>query len=143
MEVNRHGLHYGLSNFGWIRHSSSSHRPPDQNESFHTLQQKSGCTAVRNIVLQRSHMTARHTQRRHHRQGKPIHLGLVEENHGETWNRKKAKHGIPPTNGWTNRTNQWDTRTVSTSIRQLLAGQLERTITHGRICLQQQLSRNY
>ena len=67
MEINRLGLHYGLSNLGLVLHHCSGRWSPNQNESFHTLQPKPGCTAVRNIIPQRNHTTTRHTQRRHHR----------------------------------------------------------------------------
>ena len=67
MEIDCHGLHYGPSNLWRIWHDSGGHWPPDKNESFHSLQQKPGQTAVRNLVPQRNHTTTRHTQRRHYR----------------------------------------------------------------------------
>src|ERR1700761_6071685 len=63
----------------------------------------------------------------------------------DLWKETRKKLGIErrlstafrPTNRWADRTNQWNTRTVSTSIRQLPTRQLEPAITHGRICIQQ------
>ena len=67
MEIDLHGLHYGPSNFGWIRHSPCGHRSSDQNESFHTLPEEPRRPAVCDVIPQRNRTITRHTTRHHYR----------------------------------------------------------------------------
>ena len=143
MEVNRYGLHHKLTQVGRIWHDTRCHWPPDEDELFHSMQEGPRCTAVCNTLPEGNHMTTRYTTRHYYRQRQSVYVRIMEAHHGETQNRTTIKHGVPPTNGQTNRMNQWDTRTVSTSIHQLSARQLEWVITNCRVCIQQWLSGNH
>ena len=64
----------------------------------------------------------------------------MERNDKAAWNRTKDEHGISPSNGWTNGTDQFHFGTIPPSIRQLSTRQLEGAPTDRRICLQQWIS---
>ena len=140
MEINSYGLHHGLTKFRQIRHNTRRHWPPDEDEPFFSLQEGPRRTTIRNNLLEGNHMITRHTTRHHYGQGKSVYIRIMEAHCGETRNQTTIKHGFPPTNGRVDRTDEWDTRTVSASLYQLSARQLERAITISRIRIQQWLS---
>ena len=139
MEINSYGLHHGLTRFRRIQHNTCHHRPPDEDEPFYSLQEGPRRTAICSTSLEGYHTITRHTTRHHYRQRKSFYIRIMEAHHGETWNRTTIKHGFPPPERRADRTNEWDTRTVSASLYQLSARKLERAITIGGVRIQQWL----
>ena len=89
--------------------------------------------------IQAAWATARH----YHGSRIDIHIGLIEGDYEETRNRKKAEHGLPPTNRRPNRTDEFHLGAIPPRLRQLLAGRLERAPAYDRIRLQQWISRKH
>ena len=118
-EINRYGLHHGLTKFGRIRHNISRHRSPDENEPFYSMQEGPRRTTICNTIPEGNHTITWHTTLHLYRQRESVYMRIMEAHYGESQNRTKVKHGIPPTNGQTDRTNECDTRTVPTSLYQL------------------------
>ena len=121
IKINRYGLHHWLAKLRRIRHNTCLHRSPDQHEPFHPIVEEPQCTAVCNTFSKGNHMITRHTTRHYYRQRQSIYIRIMEAYHGGTRNRTRIKYGISSTNWRTNGTDEWDTRTVSTSIHQLSA----------------------
>ena len=140
MEINSYGLHHGLTKFRRIRHNTCRHLPPDENEPFYCLQKGPRRTTIRNTRLEENHTITRHTTRHHYRQRKFVYIRIMEADNGETRNRTTIKHGFSPANRRADRTDEWDTRTISPSVYQLSARQLERAITIGGVRIQPRLS---
>ena len=125
MEINCYGLHQGLSKFGRIRHNTRRHQPPDEDQPFYSWQEGARRTTIRNTLFEGYHTITRDTTRHHYRQRKSVYIRIIEAHYRETRNRTTIKDGFPPTNGWIDRTNEWYNRTVSESLYQLSARQLE------------------
>ena len=125
MEINSYGLHHGLNKFRRIRHNTRRRRPPDEDEPFYSLQEGPRCRTIHNTLLEGNHTITQHITRHHYRQRKSVYIRIMEANYGGTRNRTTIKHCFPPTNRRADRTDEWDTRTVSASLYQLLARQLE------------------
>ena len=143
MEINSYGLHHGPAEIRLIWHHTGGHRSANQNEPFHSMLEGPQRMAVRQSLHERDSQATRSTTWYHHRQGDTIHLRPMEGNYGEIKNRTKTQHGFPSTNRQTDRTDQCHIRTIPPSLYQLSTRQLVWLPTTGRVCIQQQISRNY
>ena len=140
IEINRYGLPPRLTKLRRIWHNTRCHWPPDEDEPFYPMQKGPRRTAVRNDLPERNHTITWHSTRHYYRQRDSVYIRIIEVHYRETWNWTKIMHGFLPTNGQTDRMNECDTRTVSTSQYQVSTRQLERAITIRRIRIQQWLS---
>ena len=80
-----------------------------------------------------SSLTAQNTTRNHIRQRQTIHIQILAIPNGFNRHKTKTVNSIPPIDGWTNRKDKLNARTILTGIHQLLIKQLGRITTHRTI----------
>ena len=78
MEINRYGLHHGLTKLRQIRHNTHCYRSPDENEPFYPMQEGPRRTAICNTIPEGNHTITRHTTRHHCRLRKSVYIRIME-----------------------------------------------------------------
>src|SRR5437588_3973877 len=109
VEIHIHGFHHRLTQVRRTRCDIGSHRSADQNESLHTLSEGYQCKAICDSLPKRDIQTPRITSRYHYGSRKHIHIRYVEGNNDKIEHRTTPQHGLSPSNGWTDRKDQWNT----------------------------------
>src|SRR5437879_3226605 len=119
MEIHIHGFHHRLAQVRRTRCDIGSRRSADQNESLHTLPEGYQCKVICDSLPEGDIQTPWIASRHHYRSRKHIHIRYVEGNNDKIEHRTTPQYSLSPSNGRTNRKNQWNTRTVSPCIHQL------------------------